>query len=148
MSIYLHKSHNVSVLLYHVICPAKYRKVVFSEEVGDQLKEICMEISKRYEIHFIEIGTDGDHAHFLVQSVPTYSPTKIVRTIKSITAREIFRRLPSVKEVLWGGEFWTDGYFITTVGKKGSETVIQKYIQNQGKEAEYKKLHHEQLQLF
>ena len=148
MSKYIHKSHNVSVLLYHVICPAKYRKVVFSEEVGNKLKEICIEISKRYEIHFIEIGTDGDHAHFLVQSVPTYSPTKIVRTIKSITAREMFRRLPSVKEVLWGGEFWTDGYFINTVGKKGSETVIQKYIKNQGKKAEYKKLHHEQLRLF
>ena len=91
---------------------------MFSEEVGNKLKEICIEISKRYEIHFIEIGTDGDHAHLLVQSVPTYSPTKIVRTIKSITAREMFRRLPSVKEVLWGGEFWTDGYFINTVGKK------------------------------
>ena len=148
MSLYIHKSHNVSVLLYHIICPAKYRKAVFSEEMGDELKEICIEISKRYEIHFIEIGTDGDHVHFLVQSVPTYSPTKIVRTIKSITARELFRRLPSVKEVLWGGELWTDGYYIETVGKKGNETVIQKYIQSQGKEAKYIKIHYEQLQLF
>ena len=148
MSVYIHKSHNVSVLLYHIVCPAKYRKAVFSEEVGNELKEICIEISKRYEIHFIEIGTDGDHVHFLVQSVPTYSPTKIVRTIKSITARELFRRLPSVKEILWGGEFWTDGYFINTVGKKGNETVIQEYIKKQGKEAKYKKLHYEQLQLF
>ena len=148
MSLYIHKSHNVSILLYHIICPAKYRKAVFSEDVGDEIKEICLEISKRYEIHFIEIGTDGDHVHFLVQSVPTYSPTKIVRTIKSITARELFRRLPSVKEVLWGGEFWTDGYYIETVGKKGNETVIQKYIQSQGKEAKYIKLHYEQLQLF
>ena len=148
MSLYIHKSHNVSVLLYRIVCPAKYRKAVFSEEVGNELKEICIEISKRYEIHFIEIGTDGDHVHFLVQSVPTYSPTKIVRTIKSITARELFRRLPSVKEALWGGEFWTDGYFINTVGRKGSETVIKKYIQNQGKEAKYSQLHYEQLQLF
>jgi len=148
MSLYIHKSHNVSVLLYHIVCPAKYRKAVFSEEVGTELKEICIEISKRYEIHFIEIGTDGDHVHFLVQSVPTYSPTKIVRTIKSITARELFRRLPLVKEILWGGEFWTDGYYINTVGKKGNETVIQKHIKRQGKEAKYKKLHHEQLQLF
>jgi len=148
MSLYIHKSHNVSVLLYHIACPAKYRKAVFSEEVGNVLKEICIEISKRYEIHFIEIGTAGDHAHFLVQSVPTYSPTKIVRSIKSITARELFRRLPSVKETLWGGEFWTDGYFINTVGRKGSETVIKKYIQSQGKEAEYSQLHYEQLQLF
>ena len=148
MSLYTHKSDNVPVLLYHIACPAKYRKAVFSEEMGDELKEICIEISKRYEIHFIEIGTDGDHVHFLVQSVPTYSPTKIVRTIKSITARELFRRLPSVKELLWGGELWTDGYYIETVGKKGNETVIQKYIQSQGKEAKYIKLHYEQLQLF
>jgi len=103
---------------------------------------------RRYEIHFLEIGTDGDHVHFLVQSVPTYSPTKIVRTIKSITAREIFRRIPSVKKDLWGGEFWTDGYYISSVGKKGNETVIKTYIQEQGKEDEYKQLHQEQLKLF
>ena len=148
MSLYIHKSHNVSVLLYHIVCPVKYRKFVFSEEVAQVLKEICIQISKRYEIHFIEVGTDGDHVHFLVQSVPTYSVTKIVRTIKSITAREIFRRLPSVQETLWGGELWTDGYYVNTVGKTGNETVIQKYIQDQGNEAEYKQFHYEQLKLF
>jgi REP element-mobilizing transposase RayT len=148
MSIYIHKSHNVSVLMYHIVCPAKYRKIVFSEEVDQTLKEICLEISMRYEIYFLEIGTDGDHIHFLVQSVPTYSPTKIVRTIKSITAREIFRRIPSVKKDLWGGEFWTDGYYISSVGKKGNEIVIKTYIQEQGKEDEYKQLHQEQMKLF
>ena len=86
MSIYIHKSHNVSVLLYHIVCPAKYRKVVLSGEVDHVLKDICVDISRRYEMHFVEIGTDNDHVHFLVQSVPTYSPAKIVRTIKSITA--------------------------------------------------------------
>ena len=102
MSIYIHKSHNVSVLIYHIVCPAKYRNVIFSEEVDQTLKEICLEISKRYEIHFLEIGTDKDHIHFLVQSVPTYSPTKIVRTIKSITDRETFRRIPSINKDLQG----------------------------------------------
>ena len=121
--------------------------MIFSEEVGQVLKEICIQISKRYEIHFIEVGTDGDHVHFLVQSVPTYSPTKIVRTIKIITVRELFRRLSSAKEILWGGELWTDGYYVNTVGKTGNETVIQKYIQDQGNEGEYKQLHYEQLQL-
>jgi REP element-mobilizing transposase RayT len=122
--------------------------MIFSEEVGQVLKEICIQISKRYEIHFIEVGTDGDHVHFLVQSVPTYSPTKIVRTIKIITVRELFRRLSSAKEILWGGELWTDGYYVNTVGKTGNETVIQKYIQDQGNEGEYKQLHYEQLKLF
>lgn len=140
MSVYIHKSHNVSVLLYHIVCPAKYRRVVFSEEVDQTLKEICLEISKRYEIHFLEIGADQDHVHFLVQSVPMYSPKKIVQIIKSISAREIFRRVPSVKEILWGGEFWTDGYFINTVGQYANEEVIGNYLRNQGRE-EYKKLH-------
>ncbi len=100
MSEYLHKSHNVSVLMYHFVCPAKYRRSVFSTEVDESLKEICLEISKRYEIEFLEIGTDKNHVHFLVQSAPTYSPTKIIQTIKSLTAREIFTRHPEVKEAM------------------------------------------------
>jgi len=70
------KSHNRSLLMYHIVCPAKYRKVVFDEKVDLVLKEVCLEIAARYEIDFIEIGVDKDHVHFLVQSVPTYSPTK------------------------------------------------------------------------
>ena len=148
MSIYIHKSHNVSVLLYHIVCPAKYRRVVFCDEADGVLKDICLDISERYEIHFVEIGTDKDHVHFLVQSIPKYSPTKIVRTIKSITAREMFSRLPSVKKQLWGGEFWTDGYYINTVGKKGNEDVVRQYVKKQGKQEEYIKLHRAQLRLF
>ena len=87
---YIHKSHNVSVLLYHYVCPAKYRRVVFSEAVDNTLIDTCIEISKRYQIYFLEIGTDNNHVHFLVQSFPMYSPTKIVTIIKSITAREVF----------------------------------------------------------
>ena len=152
MSKYVHKSHNVSVLMYHFVCPAKYRKTVFSKEVDETLKEICLEISKRYEIEFLEIGTDKNHVHFLVQSVPSYSPTKIIQTIKSITAREIFARHPEVKKKLWGGEFWSDGYFVNTVSKFGSETTIRNYVKNQGVEEEYETLHEkvdgEQLTLF
>ena len=146
---YIHKSHNVSVLLYHFVLPAKYRKVVFSEEVDNKLKEICLEISKRYEIYFLEIGTDKDHVHFLVQSVPMYSATKIVTIIKSITAREIFKNHPEVKEQLWGGEFWSDGYFVNTVSKFGNENTITEYVRKQGNTREYKQLYKtEQLSLF
>ena len=97
---HIHRSHNVSLLLYHLVCPAKYRRVVFSEEVDEALREVCIEIGQRYEMRFVEIGTDKDHVHFLVQSVPKYSPTKIARTVKSITAREVFRRVPSVRKKL------------------------------------------------
>ena len=134
--------------MYHIVCPAKYRRAVFTPPVDRKLKEVCLEISKRYEITFLEIGTDKDHVHFLVQSVPMYSPKKIVQLIKSITAREIFRACPDVKKQLWGGEFWTDGYFVSTVGKHGNEDVIKKYIQGQGTESEYEQLYEEQLNLF
>jgi putative transposase len=146
---YIHKSHNVSVILYHYVCPAKYRKVVFSPEVDDTIKDTCLEISKRYQVHFLEIGTDNNHVHFLVQSVPTYSPTKVITLIKSITAREVFRHHPEVKKKLWGGEFWSDGYFINTVSKFGDESTISKYVREQGLEKTYKVLHKtNQLTLF
>ena len=133
MSEFIHKHHNVSVLLYHIVCPAKYRRAVFTAKVDAKLKEVCREIQKRYEIQFVEIGTDEDHVHFLVQSVPIYSPKKIVQIIKSITAREIFKACPEVKKYLWGGEFWTDGYFVTTVGAHGNEQMIRNYVRQQGK---------------
>lgn len=145
MSRYLHKSHNVSVLLYHIVCPAKYRKVVFDDRVDSVLKQVCLDIAERYELMFLEIGTDKDHVHFLIQSVPTYSPTKIVTILKSLIAKEVFRRVPSVKRELWGGEFWTDGYFMNTAGKHGNENVIKLYIRNQGKEKEYSRLHQQRL---
>ena len=127
--------------MYHIVCPCKYRSVVISEEVDKTIKETCEEISKRYEIIFLEIGAEGDHVHFLVQSVPTYSPTRIVATIKSITAKEVFRKHPEVKKQLWGGEFWSDGHFVSTVGKHGNEDTIANYVKAQGRGEEYKRLY-------
>ena len=147
MSEYIHKSHNVSVLLYHLVFPAKYRRAVFDEQVDSLLREVCLEMEKRYEIKFLEIGVDKDHVHFLVQSIPSYSVTKIVTMIKSITAREIFHKCPQVKKQLWGGEFWSDGYFASTVGKHGDESMIANYVKEQGND--YLKLYRdEQLVLF
>jgi putative transposase len=148
MSKLVRKSHNVSILIYHYVCPAKYRRVVIDQKVDEILKEICLEIAKRYEIEFMEIGTDKDHVHFLIQSVPTYSATKIIQIVKSLTARKIFKRVPEVKKKLWGGEFWSDGYYVSTVGRYGSEETIRKYVKEQGKEEEYQQLHEQQLKLF
>jgi REP element-mobilizing transposase RayT len=148
MSEYIHKSHNVSVLIYHFVCPTKYRRVVFDEAVDAELCDICNEIAKRYEIVFLEIGVDKDHVHFLVQSVPMYSPKKVIQTIKSITAREIFRRIPSVREQLWGGEFWSEGYFVSTVGRHGDEKTLREYVKKQSADQNYKPLHQQQLQLW
>lgn len=147
-STFIHKSHNVSVLLYHIVYSTKYRREVLSPKVVRILLNTCKRIEERYEIIFVEIGTDKDHVHFLVQSVPMYSPTKIVRMIKSLTAKEIFRLAPGVKRALWGGEFWSDGYYVSTVGKHGTEKVIGDYVRNQGRE-EYEKIYESnQLPLF
>lgn len=144
---YIHKSHNVSVLMYHLVCAAKYRRVVMDQHVDEVLRQACVEIEKRWEIGFLEIGLDRDHAHFLIQSVPTYSVTKIVTTVKSVIAREVFARVPEVKKKLWGGEFWGKGYFVNTVGQHGSEKVIAAYVQGQGGRGEYCQLHKGQLEL-
>jgi putative transposase len=147
MSEHIHKSHNKSLLLYHFVCPIKYRRKVLSAEVSSTFKDVCLQIEERYEIHFLEIGLDRNHVHFLIQSVPMNAPKKIIGAVKSITAKEIFRLHPEVKRMLWGGRFWTSGYYVNTVGQYASEEVIKKYIQNQGK-SKYTELHKNQLRLF
>jgi len=120
-----------------------------SPKVERILKRTCLDIEDRYDIHFLEIGSDKDHIHFLLQSVPSYSPTKIARTIKSITTREIFAQAPGVKRALWGGAFWGSGYYINTVGRHSNEQIIAQYVKNQGKKEEYQVLHKtDQLNLF
>ena len=148
MSEHIHKSHNKSLLLYHLVCPIKYRRNVLTEEVSMTLRSICLEISFRYDIHFLEIGCDKNQVHFLIQSVPMMSPKKIVNTVKSLTAREIFRLHPEVKRFLWGGKFWTSGYYINTVGQYANEEIIKKYVQGQGGENDYKEIYRSQLKLF
>ena len=143
---HIYKSHNKSLLIYHIVCPIKYRRKVFSKSVEQTLKKVCKSIEKRYELYFVEIGTDDDHVHFLVQSVPMNSPKKIVQTIKSITAIRIFEKHPEVKNKLWGGKFWTSGYYINTVGQYGNMEAIKRYVEGQGKE--YKQIIRRQLSLF
>ena len=148
MSIYIHKSHNVNVIIYHIVCPTKYRRVVIDKSVEKIIKQTCLAIAQRYDMHFLEIGADQDHVHFLIQSVPMMLPTRIVQAVKSITAKQVFKQAPQVKKQLWGGEFWSDGYYISTVGKHSSEQAVSKYVKEQGTEKEYVKIHKDQLKLF
>jgi putative transposase len=124
MSEHITKQHNKILLLYHIVCPMKYRKSVITKEVGESLKEICLQISERYEIHFVEIGYESDYVHFLIQSVPRLSVSEIVRTIKSIIAKQLFQRHPEIEAKLWGGNFWTSGYYANTVSQYANEEVI------------------------
>lgn len=109
--------------------------------------EVCLEIARRYEIAFIEIGTDGDHVHFLVQSVPTYGPRQLVQKIKSLIAREVLSRCPYVKQQLWDGAFWSSGYFTSSVGQQGNATTLAEYVKAQGRES-YRESYKQQLVLF
>ena len=126
------QSHNKTVLMYHLVCAVKYRRNVLSETVTDTIVNVCLEISEKYGIEFIEIGTDKNHIHYLIQAPPKYSPTQIVTMIKSMTARMVFKINPEVKKKLWGGEFWSDGYWMVTVSQNGTEKVIREYVKNQG----------------
>jgi REP element-mobilizing transposase RayT len=83
------------------------------------LKEVCKGIEVRYKIQFLEIGTEKEHVHFLVQSVAPYSPVQITQIIRSITAKKIFEACPEVKKALWGGRFWAKGHYAGTVGSMG-----------------------------
>ena len=136
-------SHNMSYLVQHIVCLAKYHRIVFDTDVESHLRQICLGIEMRCEyIHFLEIGVDNYHVHFLVQSTPNYSVSQIVKIIKSITAKQIFVECPQVKKQLWSGQFWADSYFAASVGKNQNETVIKEYVKNQGKQdAEYKQIH-------
>lgn len=139
---YLHSSHNVSNLVYHFVTPTKYRRLAITEEVESSLKQICAGIELRYDwIKFLEVGADGDHVHFLIQSTPDHSPAEIIRVVKSVSARRIFAEHPEVKKKLWGGSFWSGGYFVSSVGKNVNEDVIREYVKNQGRENEYNQLY-------
>ena len=102
MNEHIKKRHNKSLLLYHLVCPIKYRRSVLSEPVEKSLVEVCKQISERYEMHFVEIRADDKHVHFLIKSVPKISVEIIARTIKCITAKELFRFNQKVKNQLWG----------------------------------------------
>ena len=145
MSEHILKSHNKTVLLYHLVFPAKYRRKIFTKEIENTLIKICIDISERYEINFLEIGNDEDHVHFLIQGIPKMPVSRIVQIVKSITARELFKQHPEIKKMLWGGHLWTSGFYANTVGQFASEDTIKEYVQNQGKT--YTKAHKGQLKL-
>ncbi len=148
MSIYIHKSHNVTLLLYHFVFPTKYRRLVIDNQVDKCIRDTCIEIGKRYEMHFVEIGIDKDQVHFLIQSVPGWSISRLVTVVKSITAKRVFKVIPELKKDLWGSSLWTSGYFASTVGKYGNEKVISNYVKEQGRQNEYQQIHRDQLTLF
>ena len=119
---------------YHIVFPVKYRKALIYPKVETRIHEISLEIGNRYEIELEQIGCDLDHIHLLCSFHPKYSIGLVVRKYKSITARELFKTFPELKKELWGGEFWSSGYYAATVGTGGSWEVVENYVKNQGKQ--------------
>ncbi|HLC85424.1 MAG TPA: IS200/IS605 family transposase [Candidatus Nanoarchaeia archaeon] len=129
-----HACHKVYEIKYHLIFIVKYRKdLLIREDYQTALKNILSEISKRYFLTPETIGFDEDHVHILMQGAPRYAPSRIMQIVKSITARKLFEQFPEIKRELWGGEFWSDGGYIGTVGEGANADIIRKYIQKQGR---------------
>lgn len=121
---------------YHIVFPVKYRKALLSSEITKKIKAISLEIQERYEIEMEQVGCDLDHIHLLCSAHPKYGIGVIVQRYKSITAKQLFLTYPELKKELWGGEFWSDGYYAATVGERGNWAVVEKYVLNQGKKPE------------
>jgi len=129
--------HKVFKIKYHFVFCIKYRKDLFLENKYIEIfKEICKGLEKRYTMKFETIGFDEDHVHFMLQSVPRYSASQIFRIVKSITAIKLFEKHPDLKKELWGGEFWSDGGYVGTVGEGINAEIIRNYIKNQGRKGE------------
>ena len=125
--------HNVYDAHYHIVFPVKYRKALLTDEIPLAIKAIAEEIGLRYDIEFEKIGTDGDHIHLLASFPPKYGGSEVVRIFKSITAKQLFIRFPTLRKELWGGEFWADGFYLATVSERGNWQVVERYVSNQGK---------------
>jgi putative transposase len=114
----------------------KYRKNLLNNNILNFLRNVCSEIGERYCFEFDAIGCDGDHLHLFVGSEPKYSPSRVMQIIKSITARKVFKEYPGIRKQLWGGELWSDGGYIGTVGDGTTSDVIKNYVENQGTKEE------------
>ncbi len=129
-----------------VMCVKYRKKLLEPQDRLERLKKVFKEIGERYWYGIDEIGTDGDHVHIFVGTAPRHSPSVIMQVIKSISAKQMFKSFPELRKMLWGGEFWSDGGYIGTVGDQASEEVVKKYIREQGDHMEKAQSH--QLRLF
>ena len=135
-----HWHHSVSEPYYHIQLTIKYRKPLFNEKTEGIILEIAKDFKDRYDLEISHVGFDKNHVHFLCKFLPKYSGGQVIKLIKSITAKKIFKDIPEIKAKLWGGEFWTDGYYFATVSGRGSRSIIEKYIKNQGREEDSRQL--------
>ena len=127
-------AHAVYELKYHLVWVPKYRARILGGEVDRYLKEVFEQIAEEYGFHIITVEIMEDHVHILIEVPPSYSPSEIVQVLKSISAREIFKKFPKMKKMMWSGKIWNEGYFVRSIGDKVTAEVIKKYIRYQKQE--------------
>ena len=131
MNEYKSLSHCKYLVQYHLVWCPKFRFNVLKGNVEEALKRILAEICTKYEYEILELEVMPDHVHVFVSAKPTIAPTDIVRTLKSVTAIQLFKEFPALKKFYSRcGSLWSKGYFVSTIGKVSAET-IQRYIQEQ-----------------
>ena len=135
-----HWYHNVSECYYHIQLTIKYRKSLFCKKIEKIMSDRMSGFKERYAIDITQVGFDQNHVHLLLRFLPKYSGGQVVRLIKSTVSRTIFKKAPEVKAELWGGEFWTDGYYIATISGRGNRKIIEDYIVNQGRKQDVRQL--------
>jgi putative transposase len=124
-------SHAVYDTSYHLVWCPKYRKKIFEhEEIKERAEQLMRKICTEYGFEIIKMEISVEHVHILLSFPPKHSIGEVVRIIKSISARELFRAFPSLKHRLWSGQLWEDGYFARTVGDSMTRDIIEKYIEH------------------
>lgn len=118
-------------LKYHLVWIPKYRKHILEKEISDYLKEVFRQIAEEYDLGIDTLEVVEDHVHIFVEAPPRYSPARVVQVMKSVSAREVFKRFPKLRKKLWAGELWNDGYFVRSVGDKVTADIIRRYIEYQ-----------------
>ena len=131
---------NISECYYHIQLTVEYRRLLINEQVQKVILTSWDGLKERYAVEVNHVGFDQNHIHILCRFLPKYSVGRVIKILKSISAKNVFKQVPETKEDLWGGEFWTDGYYVSTVSGRGSKSIIIKYIENQGRKQDVNQL--------
>ena len=126
--------HAVYDLKYHLVWIPKYRKNILNGDIAGYLKEVFNHIAEEYGFAIDTMEVVEDHVHIFLEAPPRYSPGDVVQIMKSISAREMFKKYPKIRKQLWAGELWNDGYFVRSVGDNVTADIIRKYIKYQSHE--------------
>jgi putative transposase len=132
--------HAVYDLKYHFVWIPKYRKKLLAGDKADFLKKTFRRIAREYGWTIEEMSIQVDHVHLFMHVPPKDAPARVVQIMKSISAREIFQAFPQLRKRLWAGEFWSDGYFVRSVGDEVTAQVIKHYIRYQKNDNEPRQL--------